>query len=151
MKSVLNATRMFLGVLTVVFFLGAAANTYLVFKPSRYTPAGFDPASVSHWFVFIFNVLFILGFYAILKNVPNTFARIYWFALLALFASGFIEKYFIRFSAAASQLFSALGCTAICLISIMFLYLHRKYRFDLFAGFTLHFKKKLQVKTAKPF
>ncbi len=146
MKSVKNPTPRFLVVLTVVFFFGTLANAYFIFHPVKYNPHKFNSASVWDWCVFIFNSFFILYFYLILKNVPNIFARIYWLALLAIFVSGFLEKYFIRFSSSASQLFSTLGCAAICVISIMFLYLHYKYRFNLFAGLSYRLKKTMRQK-----
>lgn len=131
-------------VLAIVFFFGALANAYFLFRPTKYTPRYFDPRSVGDWCVFVFNALFIIYFYFILKRVPNIFARIYWLALLAVFAFGFLEKYFIRFSAMASQLFSTIGCAVICALSVMFLYLHRTYRFNLFAGLTFRLKKNLR-------
>lgn len=143
MKFVKTPTRLFLVVLTVVFFFGTLANTYFIFKPLKYSPPGFNPGSVRDWGVFVLNFLFILYFYVILKNVPNIYARIYWLALLAIFTSGFLEKYFIRFSSTASQLFSAVGSAVICLISLMFLNLHKKYRFNLFAGLSYRFKKTI--------
>jgi hypothetical protein len=141
MKLLKNATPWFLIVLTAVFLFGTMANTYFLFRPSRYTPPCFNPHSVWDWCFFMFNALFIFYFYVILNNMPNIYARIYWLALLAIYISGFVEKYFIRFSSSASQLFSAVGCAVICGISIMFLYLHRKYRFNLFSGLTYRLKK----------
>ncbi len=146
MKLIMNPTLQFLKVLTVVFFLGALANIYFICKPSKYNTPDFNPASGWDWCVFAFNFVFIVYFLLILKNLPNIYARTFWLALLAIFTSGFAEKYFIRFSSNASQLFSALGCCSICVISILFLYLHRKYGFNLFAGLSFRLIKTIQPK-----
>ena len=146
MNLIKNPTRLFLKVLTAVFFFGTFANIYFICKPAKYNPTDFNPVSEWDWCVFVFNFLFIAYFFLILKNLPNIYARIYWLALLAIFTSGFAEKYFIRFSSNASQLFSALGCCSICLISILFLYLQRKYGFSLFDGLSYRIIKTIRTK-----
>lgn len=140
MKSAEAATRRFLTVMAVVFCFGTLANAWLLFRPVPQAPDFFNFRSAGDWAVLLVNALFMVIFYFILKRAASIYARIYWLALLAVFASGFLEKYVIRFSGPAGQLFSTVACAVICLLSLMFLRLHRDYRFNLFAGLTYRLK-----------
>ena len=145
MRIFTNPTRQFLLGFATVFLLGAGANFYFVCKPSSHVSPEFNPTLVWDWAVLIVNTAFILYFYLILKNARSPYARTYWLTLLGIFAAGYAEKYFLRLSSDAEQLFSAICCCLICAVSILFLQLYQKRRFSLFDGLTYRLNKPVKA------
>jgi hypothetical protein len=130
-----NPTFVFLIVLVLGFLIGTIANIYFLFIPSSYVPSEFDLYSLWDWSHILLQALVVFCFLFAAQKVKEKYAKIFWLFLSIVILFGIVKEYIIiRGTRELSQMISALESIIIFLVLLMFLFLHHKDKFDLFAG-----------------
>ncbi len=129
-----NHTFVFLIILVLGFLIGTISNIYFIFYPSNYAHLGLNPHSLWNW-INILLIAFITAYlFFIAQKVKDKYAKKLWLFLSASFTFGILKEFLIRGTTELSQIIAASESLILFLVLLMFLFLYRKHKFDLFAG-----------------
>ena len=121
----------FLSIGSLVSIIG---KIYFTLNPSNYVPPDFDPYSVGDWFL-IFSQTFVMIFFLfIARKVKDKYAKYFWVFLSASLIFGHVKDYIFKGTGELSQIISILESVVIFSVSLMFLFLYQRHKFDLLEG-----------------
>jgi hypothetical protein len=114
--------------------VGTILNVYFIFNPTNYQPDSFNPSSFWDWQFIITSVIIkvfgLVVLYLFFRKSPNNYGKYMSLIFLTYLAYGGLKDILN----CSSNLLSAIECGLLFLTMLVFLYLYRKYKFDLFDG-----------------
>jgi hypothetical protein len=129
-----NSTFGILVIFALAFLLGTIANIYFIFNPSNYVPPEFNPYSFWDLSLLFTSVFVLIALLFTAQKVKNIYAKIFWLFVSGIFLLGSMKQYLFEGKYVASQTISALVSGIVLLIILIFLFLYRKYKFDILEG-----------------